>query len=31
VLDTFPLLPREERDAALRLYVATETQRARRT
>jgi hypothetical protein len=27
VLDTFPLVPREERDAALRLYVATETQR----
>jgi hypothetical protein len=30
VLDTFPLVPREERDAALRLYVATETQRTQR-
>ncbi len=29
VLGTFPLIPREERDAALRLYIATETQRTR--
>ena len=30
VLSTFPLIPLEERDAALRLYMATETQRTRR-
>jgi len=30
VLGTFPIIPREERDAALRLYAATETQRIQR-
>jgi len=30
VLGTFPLIPREERDATLRLYIATEPLRTRR-